>query len=104
MNTAQKRLTLKQSKAVLKPIGDLELSLRAYVGLFDGPWGDPHNLLVGELIQRTEEELAEYKKFVRRSLVEVREILDGLGLRFGMRLPEALKAKIVEVREQLDHR
>jgi DNA-directed RNA polymerase subunit alpha len=41
---------------------------------------------IGELVQRTEADLLRTKNFGRKCLVEVREILGGLGLQLGMEL------------------
>jgi DNA-directed RNA polymerase subunit alpha len=42
---------------------------------------------VGELVQRTEHEMLKTKNFGRKSLLEIKEILTGMGLSLGMRLP-----------------
>jgi DNA-directed RNA polymerase subunit alpha len=41
---------------------------------------------IGELVQRTESEMLKTKNFGRKSLNEIKEILTGLGLEFGMTL------------------
>ncbi|HEY2772577.1 MAG TPA: DNA-directed RNA polymerase subunit alpha C-terminal domain-containing protein, partial [Candidatus Binatia bacterium] len=41
---------------------------------------------VGELVQRTEHEMLKTKNFGRKSLLEIKEILTGMGLSLGMRL------------------
>jgi DNA-directed RNA polymerase subunit alpha len=41
---------------------------------------------IGELVQRTEAEMLKTKNFGRKSLNEIKEILAGLGLEFGMKL------------------
>ena len=41
---------------------------------------------IGELVQRSESEMLKTKSFGRKSLNEIKEILAGLGLEFGMRL------------------
>jgi DNA-directed RNA polymerase subunit alpha len=41
---------------------------------------------VGELVQRTEQELLEIKNFGGKSLNEIKAILADLGLSLGMRL------------------
>jgi DNA-directed RNA polymerase subunit alpha len=41
---------------------------------------------VGELVQRTEQELLEIENFGRKSLNEIKAILAHLGLSLGMRL------------------
>jgi DNA-directed RNA polymerase subunit alpha len=41
---------------------------------------------VGELVQRTEHEMLKTKNFGRKSLLEIKEILTGMGLSLGMRI------------------
>lgn len=43
--------------------------------------------LVGDLVQRTEKELLDLKNFGQRTLKETKNILGGMGLSLGMRLP-----------------
>ncbi len=40
--------------------------------------------LVGELVQRTEQSMLKTKNFGRKSLDEIRRVLDGMTLKFGM--------------------
>jgi DNA-directed RNA polymerase subunit alpha len=40
---------------------------------------------IGELVQKTEAEMLKTKNFGRKSLNEIKEILSGLGLSFGMK-------------------
>jgi DNA-directed RNA polymerase subunit alpha len=40
---------------------------------------------IGELVQKTEAEMLKTKNFGRKSLNEIKEILSGLGLTFGMK-------------------
>lgn len=42
---------------------------------------------VGELVQRSEQEMLKTKNFGRKSLLEIKEILGGMGLSLGMRVP-----------------
>jgi DNA-directed RNA polymerase subunit alpha len=42
---------------------------------------------VGELVQRSEQEMLKTKNFGRKSLLEIKEILTGMGLGLGMRVP-----------------
>ncbi len=39
---------------------------------------------LGDLVRRSEAEMLKYKNFGRKSLREISEILEGMGLRFGM--------------------
>ena len=42
--------------------------------------------LIGELVQKTEQEMLKTKNFGRKSLNEIKEILSGMGLSLGMKL------------------
>ena len=74
-----------------KNIDDLELSVRALNCLKNT---DIH--LIGELVQKTEEELLKTRNFGRKSLNEIKNVLHQMGLSLGMELqdfpdPEILK-------------
>lgn len=81
----------------LKPIDDLEFSVRA------------HNCLVTsgikrviDLVNLSEEDALKIKNFGRKSLREVREILGAFGLRLGMHVKELdLKKAIKEQEDRL---
>ena len=51
---------------------------------------------VGELVQRSENEMLKTKNFGRKSLLEIKEILTGMGLSLGMRIAN------FPTREELD--
>jgi DNA-directed RNA polymerase subunit alpha len=65
------------------PISELELSVRASNCLESGRVRQ-----LGDLIQRTEDELLGLRSFGRTSLREVKKKLEELGLHFGMQVPE----------------
>ena len=67
------------------PITDFELSVRARNCLNKM---QIHTL--GDLVQRTEQELLSYKNFGETSLTEIKEILHSKGLRLGMPREEAV--------------
>ncbi len=75
---------------LLKPIDELELSVRSYNCLQGA--GITH---VGDLVQRTENELLKTKNFGRKSLKEIQDILDEMDLQLGTDLenwpPKGLK-------------
>jgi len=75
---------------LLKPIDELELSVRSYNCLQGA--GITH---VGDLVQRTEAELLKTKNFGRKSLKEIKDILDEMDLELGTTLdnwpPSGLK-------------
>ncbi len=75
---------------LLKPIDELELSVRSYNCLQGA--GITH---VGDLVQRTEAELLKTKNFGRKSLKEIKDILEEMELELGTSLdnwpPSGLK-------------
>ncbi len=79
---------------LLKPIEELELSVRA------------HNCLINAGIKRVidlvnvpEDEALRIKNFGRKSLGEVRESMKAFGLTFGMNINENDVKKVLEARE-----
>jgi len=66
---------------LLKSIDELELSVRAYNCLKNA-----NIKTIGDLVQKTEHEMLRTKNFGRKSLNEIKEILVGMGLNFGMRI------------------
>lgn len=65
------------------PVSELDLSVRASNCLESA-----EIKLVGELVQKSENELLTVRSFGRTSLREVKRKLDELGLTLGMRVPE----------------
>jgi len=66
-----------------KEIDQLDLSVRSVNSLKNA---NIHTLR--DLVARTEKEMLETKNFGKKSLEEVLEVLEGLGLALGMELPE----------------
>ena len=66
-----------------KSVDELELSVRSYNCLKNA-----NIRTIGELVTRSEAEMLKTKKFGRKSLNEIKEILTGMGLSLGMRLDE----------------
>jgi DNA-directed RNA polymerase subunit alpha len=67
------------------PITDFELSVRARNCL-----NKMQITTLGDLVQKTEQELLSYKNFGEASLTEIKEILHSKGLRLGMPRDEAV--------------
>ncbi len=79
-----------------KKIDELEFSVRSANCLKNA---NIH--FIGELVQKSEQEMLKTKNFGRKSLEEIQKILDGLGLHLGMELegwkpPESAKAESAE--------
>jgi len=66
---------------LFKSVDELELSVRSANCLQNA-----NIRFIGELVQRTEAEMLKTKNFGRKSLNEIKETLNGLGLSLGMML------------------
>jgi DNA-directed RNA polymerase subunit alpha len=66
---------------LFKGIDELELSVRATNCLRSA-----NIATVGEMVQKTEAEMLKFKNFGKKSLVEIRQVLQDMGLDFGMKL------------------
>jgi len=64
-----------------KSVDEMELSVRSYNCLKNA-----NIRTIGELVQKTENEMLKTKNFGRKSLNEIKEILGGMGLSLGMKL------------------
>ena len=66
---------------LFRPVSELELSVRSANCLKNA-----HIRYIGELVQRTETEMLKTKNFGRKSLNEIKSILEDMGLSFGLKL------------------
>lgn len=81
-----------------KPINDLaELSVRSRNSLQKENIGT-----LGDLVQRTEEDMLGIENFGKKSLKEIRDFLDEHGLRFGMQLEEGDDGRLFFVDEEAE--
>jgi DNA-directed RNA polymerase subunit alpha len=64
-----------------RPVEGLPISVRAFNGLQNADIK-----YIGELVQRTEQDMLRIKNFGRKSLTEIKEVLTDMGLSLGMRL------------------
>jgi DNA-directed RNA polymerase subunit alpha len=69
------------NEVLYRPVDELELSVRSANCLQNADIK-----YIGELVQKSEGEMLKTKNFGRKSLNEIKEILNGLGLEFGMKL------------------
>ena len=76
-----------------RSVDELELSVRSYNCLKNA---NIHT--ISELVQKTEAEMLKTKNFGRKSLNEIKEILNSMGLSFGMTLSE--DGKLVQTNNQ----
>lgn len=66
---------------LFKPVEELELSVRAYNCLKNA-----NIKMIGELVQRTEGEMLKTKNFGKKSLNEIKDVLQEMGLSLGMQI------------------
>ena len=72
----------KLNENLFRPVSDLELSVRSANCLQNA-----NIVLIGELVQKTDSEMLKTKNFGRKSLNEIKAILEEMGLFLGMKLP-----------------
>jgi DNA-directed RNA polymerase subunit alpha len=77
--TAEEPPTLNEN--LYRSVNELELSVRAANCLRNA-----NIRFIGELVQKTEQEMLKTKNFGRKSLNEIKEILTEMGLHLGMKL------------------
>lgn len=78
-----------------KPVEELELSVRAYNCLKNADIK-----YIGELVQRSEQEMLKTKNFGKKSLNEIKEVLTGMGLALGMKVESFAPDKFSPPREE----
>ena len=85
---------LKLMETLSHNVEELELSVRSSNCLRDAGIKT-----LGDLVQKTEAEMLKYRNFGRKSLQELVDILDDMGLHFGMDVDEALLASATKEAE-----
>ncbi len=68
---------------LLKNVDELELSVRSYNCLKNA-----NIRTIAELVQKTEQEMLKTKNFGRKSLNEIKEIIEKMGLHLGMKIDQ----------------
>jgi DNA-directed RNA polymerase subunit alpha len=71
----------KLNENLFRPVSELELSVRSANCLKNA-----NITLIGELVQKSESEMLKTKNFGRKSLNEIKSILEEMGLSLGMKL------------------
>jgi DNA-directed RNA polymerase subunit alpha len=94
---AEDRAAVKLNDVLLRPVDELELSVRSANCLQNA-----EIKYIGELVQRTESEMLRTKNFGRKSLNELKKILDELGLAFGMAIEQFPQRKELDQMRSLD--
>ena len=75
----QKKRLEELRERLTKSVDELELSVRSANCLKNA-----NIQYIGELVQKTEQEILQTKNFGRKSLNEIKEVLEGMGLYLGM--------------------
>jgi len=83
------RVSSQMNEILNRSVEELELSVRSYNCLKNA-----NIQSIGDLVQKTEAEMLRTKNFGRKSLNEIKEILGGLSLSFGMK-PDATGRLVV---------
>jgi len=81
---------------LLRNLSEFELSVRAANCLKSS-----QIFLVGDLVQRTESDMLKFKNFGKKSLLELHELLDSMGLDFGMPMSESTVKALEQKRKDL---
>lgn len=70
------------------PVSELELSVRSSNCLREA-----RIKTIGDMVKKTEQDMLQYRNFGKKSLTEIKELLKGMGLSFGMEMPKGVKKK-----------
>jgi DNA-directed RNA polymerase subunit alpha len=85
----------KLNENLFRPVSDLELSVRSANCLQNAKIS-----LIGELVQKTDADMLKTKNFGRKSLNEIKAILEEMGLGLGMKIPHFPSAEIPDGDEE----
>ena len=85
------------NKNLLKKVDELELSVRSMNCL-----KNDNIIYIGDLVQKTEPEMLRTPNFGRKSLNEIKEVLNSMSLYLGMEIPNWPPDDIVELSKRLE--
>ena len=85
----------KINENLFRPVSDLELSVRSANCLQNAKI-----VLIGELVQKTDSEMLKTKNFGRKSLNEIKAILEEMGLSLGMKIDDFPATTIPDEEEE----
>ncbi len=85
------------NKNLLKRVEELELSVRSMNCL-----KNDNIIYIGDLVQKTESEMLRTPNFGRKSLNEIKEVLNGMSLYLGMEIPNWPPDNIAELSKKLE--
>jgi len=85
------------NKNLLRKVDELELSVRSMNCL-----KNDNIIYIGDLVQKTEPEMLRTPNFGRKSLNEIKEVLNSMSLYLGMEIPNWPPENIVEMSKKLE--
>jgi DNA-directed RNA polymerase subunit alpha len=85
------------NKNLLRKVDELELSVRSMNCL-----KNDNIIYIGDLVQKSEGEMLRTPNFGRKSLNEIKEVLTGMSLYFGMEIPNWPPDNIAELSKKLE--
>ena len=85
------------NKNLLRKVDELELSVRSMNCL-----KNDNIIYIGDLVQKTEPEMLRTPNFGRKSLNEIKEILNSMSLYLGMEIPNWPPENIAELTKKLE--
>ena len=85
------------NKNLLKKVDELELSVRSMNCL-----KNDNIIYIGDLVQKTESEMLRTPNFGRKSLNEIKEVLNSMSLYLGMEIPNWPPDNIAELSKKLE--
>ena len=92
-----KTTELEFNKNLLKKVDELELSVRSMNCL-----KNDNIIYIGDLVQKTESEMLRTPNFGRKSLNEIKEVLNSMSLFLGMDIPNWPPDNIIELSKKLE--
>ncbi|WP_428391431.1 DNA-directed RNA polymerase subunit alpha [Lichenicoccus sp.] len=85
------------NRNLLRKVDELELSVRSANCL-----KNDNIVYIGDLVQKTEQEMLRTPNFGRKSLNEIKEVLTSMGLALGMNVPSWPPENIEDLAKRLD--
>ena len=85
------------NRNLLRKVDELELSVRSANCL-----KNDNIIYIGDLVQKTEQEMLRTPNFGRKSLNEIKEVLSQMGLQLGMEIPEWPPENIEDMAKRLE--
>ena len=93
----EEEMGIKFNKNLLRKVDELELSVRSANCL-----RNDNIVYIGDLVQKSENDMLRTPNFGRKSLNEIREVLVQMGLNLGMDIPEWPPENIEELSKDID--